>query len=703
LEAQEFYGELSMMVARRGDALGLVDTLAFISELAERLEEDPAFGEGFQLVDGYGEIDGRGAKKIHGFTSIDPTDASMSFVIGKWSNLATPPTLTTAETGQLFRAVDNFCADSISGRIKDDIVQSNAAYEAFSVLHDENLRPGKIRIHLFTNSQLSGRYNKEVVSKLPSGILVEHFIWDLNRIQRLYESVKEREAVEIKLSDFSGVAIPCLKATESGILRSYLCTIPGSLLADLFERYGSRLLEGNVRSFLGTKNSVNQDIKRTIQRSPEYFFAYNNGIAATASNVKILSEQAGTFISEITDLQIVNGGQTTATILSAKKSGIELATINVAMKLTEISDRDAAVVIPKIAEYANTQTKIQKADFFSNHPFHQKMEEISRRLTTPATANRRVSPKWFYERSRGQYQNERLYLSRAKLATFDLEYPTDHVVNKTDLAKYDSVRSLKPYWAALGAQSNFSKFADKFTAKKPGQSDAELWDELSPSYGDSYYQDMISIAIIWKKLERLISQAQHGWYLGDYRAQIVVYTISTLFRLCSLASRPLNLSKVWSTQATDSELDGLLVKIATIVQGSILAPPAGITNVGQWCKREGCWLAIESNKSLSRIQIPNSWTVSSEEAKSKRKDDLKMGLMDDGVSLQITVMNLAQAGYWRQLCDWTEIISIAPADQIALLRKAATVQGVNRIALPSQWKTLMRIKEAAEKSGFEAK
>lgn len=700
METQDFFTELSSMVARRGDALGLVDTIAFISELAERLEEDPAFGEGFQLVDGYGEIEGRGAKKIHGFTSVDSTDGSMSFVIGKWSNQATPPTLTTAETGQLFRAVDNFCAESMSGRIKDEIVQSNAAYEAFSILNNPDFRPTKIRIHLFTNSLLSGRYKSEETSKLANGLQIERFIWDLARIQRLYESVKEREPVEIKLADFSGVSIPCLKATETEHLKSYLCTIPGTLLADLFERYGSRLLEGNVRSFLGTKNSVNQDIKRTIQRTPEFFFAYNNGIAGTASSVTISQISGESFITEITDLQIVNGGQTTATILNAKKSGIDLVAINVAMKLTQISDSDATDVIPRIAEYANTQTKIQKADFFSNHPFHQKMEAISRRLTTPTLRNMRVAPKWFYERSRGQYQNERLYLSKSKLATFDAEYPTDHVINKTDLAKYDSVRNLKPYWAALGAQSNFSKFADKFSSKKQNQSDSELWEEMSPSFGESYFQEMISIAIIWRRLERLISQAHSDWYLGDYRAQIVVYTISSLFRICAGVNSPLNLTKAWQLQATDKELDDFLIRIAQVVQDLILAPPSGVTNVGQWCKRESCWVAVESDKRFSNFAIPSTWTVSSADASRKKMESIKTGIVDDGVSLQIKVTDLAQSGYWRKLSEWDELQKVIPPSEVNLVKKAATVHGIQRISSPAQWKSLIRIKETAENSGF---
>jgi hypothetical protein len=158
-----------------------------------------------------------------------------------------------------------------------------------------------------------------------------------------------------------------------------------TLLADLFERYGSRLLEGNVRSFLGMKGGVNKGIRATIQDSPSLFFAYNNGIAATAANVKVENVDGRHLMTGLVDFQIVNGGQTTASILNArKKDRLSLSGVTVQMKLTEVSRDDAHDLIPKIAQFANTQNKVAVADFFANHPFHIKIEEISRRLQVPA-------------------------------------------------------------------------------------------------------------------------------------------------------------------------------------------------------------------------------------------------------------------------------------------------------------------------------
>src|SRR5690606_28517246 len=234
--------------------------------------------------------------------------------------------------------------------------------------------------------------------------------------------------------EFGSTGIQCIDASTGDGLQSYLCVIEGNLLADLYEHYGSRLLEGNVRSFLGMRGGVNKGIRATIQDSPELFFAYNNGIAATAADVAVdLSE--GTRIVKLSDLQIVNGGQTTASILRARKQDkLSLDRVSVPMKLTVVSSARANDLVPKIAEYANTQNRVAIADFFANHPFHRKMQEISRRLMVPARAGERVQSKWFYGRSRGQFQNERLYLSKAKKNAFGLAYPPRQVINQTDLA-----------------------------------------------------------------------------------------------------------------------------------------------------------------------------------------------------------------------------------------------------------------------------
>ncbi len=544
MDENSFLDELKQIVIRRATAMNLVDTLAFVAEIADRLEEDPVFGE-FVPV----EYSGVGSKnrqlRLHGYTELDESDGTVGLIIGNWSDSDVSEMLPTTEVREISGWMENFLNESVTGKLNERIAEVNPAYALASLLRYSRERITRIRLHIFSNRSLSQKFKEEKFASI-DGIPVERHVWDLKRLAAIYQSSREREAVEILLSDFGTEGIPYIDAAMAKNLRSFLCVVEGKLIADLFERYGSRLLEGNVRSFLGMKGGVNKGIRKTIQDNPSLFFAYNNGIAATAASVTVHEVGGHRLVTGFNDFQIVNGGQTTASILSArKKDRLSLDGVTVQLKLTEVNRDDAHDLIPKIAQYANTQNKVAIADFFANHPFHRKIEEISRRLQVPAKGGVRIQSKWFYERSRGQFQNERLYLTKARKDAYDLEYPGEQVINKTELAKYDSTWSEKPYWSSLGAQKNFIKFAGQFTNSKSDLSDSEYWNSISPRFNDAYYQKIVAIAILWKRTESIVSAGKGDWYEGDYRPQIVSYSLSLLFKACRSHGYEFDTGKTW--------------------------------------------------------------------------------------------------------------------------------------------------------------
>lgn len=700
MDDRTFLEELRQIVIRRAAAMHLVDTLAFVSEVAERLEEDPVFGQ-FVPV----EFSGTGSRnrqlRVHGFTEVDDSDGTIGLVIGKWSDSDEPETMTTTLVNQLSGWLENFVLEAVESRLNERIAEANPAYELACQLHDMGKRINRIRLHIFSNQPLTQRFKEEQFGKV-AGIPIERHIWDLQRLKAMYQSTREREAVEITLSDFGCDGIPCLEAARTDRLRSFLCVMDATLIADLFERYGSRLLEGNVRSFLGMKGGVNKGIRGTIQDSPSLFFAYNNGIAATAANITVENVDGRHLMTGLVDFQIVNGGQTTASILNArKKDHLSLSGVTVQMKLTEVSRDDAHDLIPKIAQFANTQNKVAVADFFANHPFHIKIEEISRRLQVPAKVGSRVQSKWFYERSRGQFQNERLYLTKAKKDAFDLEYPIEQLINKTDLAKYDSTWREKPHWVSLGAQKNFTKFADQFSSKSPDVSDSEFWSEISPKFGESYYQQIVSIAILWKQTESIVSKGRGDWYEGDYRPQIVAYSLSLLFHSLRRDANEFDLGKVWTRQGIDGAFEVYIRNIAEAVQKVILSPPQGMTNVGEWSKKEACWNVMRQIAVTRNVNIDH-WIVSQDEFRKTMLDGKKNGKRDDGIGHQKAVLELTMNGYWAALRDWprsTELLT--PIDR-SLVTRASTIQGFTKMSLEKDWRRLLEIKRLCEGEGFRS-
>lgn len=698
MQPEDFLDELRQLVARRSKANHLVDTLAFVNEVAERLAEDPVFGE-FEQV----EYQGNGPKnrtlKLHGFTRLDEADGSIGIVIGKWEELSAPATLATTTVAQLSGWMENFVQEAIKNDLHQKIAEANPAYELALQLRNDAHKINRLRLHIFTNLTLSSRFKEELHGDV-AGIPIERHIWDLQRLSALYQSGREREAVQIGLEELGGAGIPCLEAARFKDLCSYLCVIKGDQLADLFERYGSRLLEGNVRSFLGMKGGVNKGIRATIQDEPGLFFAYNNGIAATASDIEVQTNCGQLIITGLTDLQIVNGGQTTASILNArKKDRLSLSDVSVQMKLTRVLPAKAQELIPSIAEFSNTQNKVAAADFFANHPFHRKMEEISRRLLTRAQANQRIQSKWFYERSRGQYQNERIYLSKSEKAAFESEYPQNQLIGKTDLAKYAHTRDEKPHWVSLGAQKNFSKFACKFSSKNSDLSEAEHWERISPCYGEDYFKSMVAVALIWKKMEAIVDSGRGSWYEGGYRANIVTYTISKLFHDVRIAGEEIHLERIWNNQDAGPEIASRLEQLAPSIQASLLLPPPGVKNVGEWCKKDACWESIAAlhvpwNGSLRKIAISK---VAYQEKKIEAK---KQGQVDDNIELQKKLLELTTAGYWSTLYTWARKANyLSPAD-LRLVLKASTIQGFLKITLEKDWRKLMTLKLSAENDGF---
>jgi hypothetical protein len=373
--------------------------------------------------------------------------------------------------------------------------------------------------------------------------------------------------------------------------------------------------------------------------------------------------------------------------------------VTVQMKLTEVSRDDAHDLIPKIAQFANTQNRVAIADFFANHPFHRKVEEISRRLQVPVRSGARIQSKWFYERARGQFQNERLYLSKSKKDIFDLEFPAEQVINKTELAKYDSTWREKPPWVSLGAQKNFTKFATQFSSPDPDVTESEYWNSIGAHFGDTYYQQIVALAVLWKRAEAIVSSGRGTWYQGDFRPQIVSYALSLLFHSLRQGGDEFDLAKVWSRQGIDSAVDDCIRKLAIAVQEAILNPPSGMTNVGEWAKKEPCW---EKVNRLS-VACPGKllqWKISKDDFRKAKYEGKKQGMQDDGISMQKTILDLVTSGYWLALLKWPNSVTMIPASERNLLIKASTVSGFMKINTEKEWRKLLEIRQKCEEEGF---
>lgn len=468
---------------------------------------------------------------------------------------------------QLFRKAVN---DLYTSFEKD-----NDTYGFAKSLHDHKESIKNVRITALTNGLVKSLDLKEIELE---GAKVSFTVWDIERLYKCINSGKMREIIEIDFEDAFGVTIPCIENKTSEKYSVYLAILNGEMLADVYEQYGPRLLERNVRSFLQVRGQVNKGIRNSLRDEPDMFLAYNNGISVTAESVDIIRDDNGKpSIKKIRDMQIVNGGQTTASIFNAKKDkklDVDLSKVFVQMKLSVISSSDDMdEIVPKISAFANTQNKIQMADFSANDPFHRRIEELSRTIWAPAQGGQ-MPKNWFYERARGQYAD---MLSKESTTKRRKAYKETHpMFTKTDLAKFENSWDQLPYQVSEGAQKNFKKFTIRLNERGNFVPDVK------------YYERLIAKAILFRRTEKLVQKQQYG----GYRANIVTYTISFL---SYITAQRINLEQIWKNQALSETLEDNIVEVSRFVHEMITNPPNG-ANVSEWCKKQECWNQVKEHK-----------------------------------------------------------------------------------------------------------
>lgn len=450
--------------------------------------------------------------------------------------------------------------------------KDNDVYEFAISIHDNKKQIKTVRVIALTNGNTKPIALNSITL---NGVEISFGVWDMDRLFRCTTSGKMRETIEIDFSESFGQTIPCIENTVSEKYSVYLAIISGELLAAIYDQHGPRLLERNVRSFLQVKGAVNKGIRDTLKDEPDMFLAYNNGISVTAESVEIIRDENGKpSIKKIRDMQIINGGQTTASIYNAKKDkkiDVDLSRVYVQMKLSVIdSSEDMDEIVPKISAYANTQNKIQTADFSANDPYHRKIEELSRVIWAPAQ-NGMKPQNWFYERARGQYSD---MLSKETTTLRKKVFKEQHpLFTKTDLAKYENTWDQLPYQVSEGAQKNFKKFTIRLSERGNFLPD------------EAYYQRLIAKAIMFRRTEKLIQAQQYG----GYRANIVTYTLAYL---SYKTAQRINLDAIWKTQGLTPALEENIVAISKFVHESITNPPGG-ANIGEWCKKPKCWEIVK--------------------------------------------------------------------------------------------------------------
>jgi len=474
------------------------------------------------------------------------------------------------ETRTAATQCSRFITGCANGTLARNFDQSRDEYALAITIQDSYPNLEQIRIYVLTDRQAKSKYFKPLEVK---GKTIKLEVIDIERLHRHWAEGKPRDEIVMDFNEICGSGLPCVYVPR--IEEDYDCALtvfPGEALRFVYEKYGPRLLEANVRSFLSTTGKVNKGLRDTLKDAPERFMAYNNGIVVIADEVHLGKTETGApAITWMKGMQVVNGGQTTASIYFTKKKTpeVDLRRVRVPAKvlILHTTDMEAEeVLITSISRFANSQNAVRQADLSANKPFHVQIEKLSNTVYCPDGVGR-----WFYERAAGSYN---VLLARdgntpARLRQLKEAIPTSRKITKTDLAKYLNAWDQKPDLVSLGSQKNFERFME-FVEDREAES-------TTPDV--QFYKRTIAKAIIFKTAQKLVRSM-----FPAFQANIVAYLVSVVAKL---VGEQLDLDKIWQTQELSPQLKNQFRIWATEVSDTLHSSSGG-RMISEWAKKAEC-------------------------------------------------------------------------------------------------------------------
>lgn len=580
---------------------------------------------------------------------------------------------------QGFNYLSSFYREAMDGTLFKSTVVSDTdeIVEVANLVQSTKGNISQLRLYVLTDG-LADPTNTFSSYEHEHGFIVEFNVWDMQRIYQQHRIRAGKDKVEIDFPTNYNTELLCLKMDEGNpFVDAYLAIIPGLTLAKIYKQYQQVLLEKNVRTFLQFKGKVNQQIRKTLRERPDMFFSYNNGISTTASEIALKEVDGALYITRLTDWQIVNGGQTTASIAaSLTDREVDLSKVYVPMKISIIRDLEhSEEIVRAISNSANSQNAIKKSDFSSNDPYLIDMERFSRSEWVPS-GNNKPCCKWYFERTRGQYLDQLAQLSGYNEKAFKNEYPKKQKITKTDVAKVEMAWRQRPSDVCWGAEENYKVFA-------------EVIKKENPSITTVYYKKTIAKCILFETIDSIVKSKK----LGGYKANLNAYIMSSL----SLLSKGnLDLIYVWNNQFVQQEVIDKIEELIPLVW-THFTTSAGtgnqLSNPGEWTKKPECW---------NRLKLKLADMECFDESLIQEEVNDDGSYLNEAQQEKIKEAESVSSACWYELSKWAKSNNVLPP----LDRKTAFNLGVMRSRKQGfkslkQAQNALRILETARELGFE--
>ena len=617
-------------------------------------------------------------------------------------------TISRKEIEAFGKRVFKYLSEATSTQFRESLDVSSIGKSTADFLSSIQSEILKYRVILITDSVVSDRVKNiqiESVNETPTSIEV----WDLERLMKLVQSAHETEEFTVDFSS-SKKKVQVIEASRlaNGAV-TYMGIMPATVLSKIYGDYGQRLLESNVRTFLDFRAGPNKAMKQGLVLEPEKFFSYNNGLTITASSASIENENGVKVIRALENMQIVNGGQTTATIyFTPNETGgldtdqgkllyrdVQLDKVSVQMKLTVMNVDDfefANTYKADISKFANFQTAVNAGDLSSNSPFHKDMERLSRRTSMPI-GDLGYPTKWFYERARGQYSTKKRGLSTSGLKKFIQEYPKAQVFTKDLLNKYEVTWQMHPHIVKKGTTPARNFLMSQFKAKY--LKDPSMRIEVD------YYQDLISKMILFKQVDKAVLKSD--WYRAEtgLKAEAVTYSIALVRKKLVDQGFDINLEFIYQNQNISDQLRDSIVAAAGVIRRNIMNSHfrAGSGNVSEFCRNENGWKRIQMiDIDVSSLKNPD--VINCEEKRDIEDNKTQVGAASAHMSDYDRVIAIS-AGEWQKLASYNLQSYRLESPQVNLPSKCAQMHRGGRVLSEKQLSYVLKIYNEAKSGGFE--
>ena len=544
---------------------------------------------------------GRSKLRVSGH-AISADEKRLDLLITHYSGEEKLQLLSDAEATRIANSAMLFIKLSAEKKLLSKLDSTSDVYRLVDRIEQQWSELDQVRILLLTDARTNAKHykGKEISAK---SILVEAI--DIERLHR-HMSGNSREEIELDFtrSEGMGGALACVHVSDPKADYDYaLAAIPGEVIYALYSRHNTRLLEANVRTFLGNRSKTNKGIAQTLEAEPGHFMAYNNGLVIICEKAEFGKLDNGTTgISHLSGLQIVNGGQTTSSLYFAKRDrrSIDLSHVRVPVKIIILKENDQDNLnrlVSSISRFANTQNTVKNSDLSANRPFHIQLEQLSKSQWCPDGVGR-----WFYERATGSYNVllMREGTSPARRRKIKEQMPTSRKLTKNEAASVHEAWRQLPAQVALAGEKNFAKFMAALDETP----------EIVPSPLDiAWYRELISKVIIFRTLQSMIKTRDAKQTFMQSQVNISTYVLSVVaYKL----ERQINFEEIWRMQALSPEFKQLLYTWAEVVN-QVFSDVAKGRQFSEVAKSADLWRHVRDAKypevirntpEVSEVRIP---------------------------------------------------------------------------------------------------